>query len=59
MQSLSAFFEKYAIIYLGSFIGLMALLDFFWGRLQESIRTFVTYLLLHICASDAKRARSD
>ena len=30
-QSLLAVFEKYAIVYLASFIGLMALLDFFWA----------------------------
>jgi dolichyl-phosphate-mannose-protein mannosyltransferase len=30
-QSLAAVFEKYAIVYVGSFIALMALLDFFWA----------------------------
>ena len=30
-QSLSAVFEKYAIVYVGSFIALLALLDFFWA----------------------------
>lgn len=45
-QELATVFEKYAIVYLGSFIALLGLLDFFWGGYKnpfEHISHIYTY----------------
>lgn len=57
-QSLLAVFEKYAIVYLASFIGLLALLDFFWAGYKnpfEHLSYIYTYSFA-LRAPDVRKA---